>query len=370
MNIYPSAKQFREWGKIHNRVPIFGEKNIPNFDSIHLFKKLFDKNKEAFLFESGKGSNDISRYTFIGVPNKHYVKITATYSKINLNIHSKPFIGSVKNGWDALNFEDNIPSYKNLQHFWGGWVGYISYEAGSHFERLPRRKHNDLGLPDAYFMQVDRVIAYDQISSQLKYIIASEPKNDKRNYDQYIDEINKFWIRFNSHYYEISIKKPSLKLNNSTNFNLNKFQTNLSAEDYKDRVNRTKVYIREGDIYQANIAQRFETEFKDDPFELFHKLRMINPAPFSGFLRFANFSIVSSSPERLIRIQNDTLETRPIAGTRPRGDDAQQDASLIKELMLSDKERAEHLMLVDLERNDMGRICQNRNSQSNRSYDS
>jgi aminodeoxychorismate synthase component I len=137
----------------------------------------------------------------------------------------------------------------------------------------------------------------------------------------------------------------------------NGFQSNLSAEEYKDRVRRAQVYIREGDIYQANIAQRFETEYEGDPLELYLKLRAINPAPFSGFLRFSDFSIVSSSPERLIKIQGDTLETRPIAGTRPRGDDAKKDESLTKELLLSEKERAEHLMLVDLERNDMGRVC-------------
>ena len=138
----------------------------------------------------------------------------------------------------------------------------------------------------------------------------------------------------------------------------NGIQSNLSANEYKDRVRRTQVYIKEGDIYQANIAQRFETEFNGDPFELYHKLRAINPAPFSGFLRFSDFSIVSSSPERLIKIQNDTLETRPIAGTRPRGDNIAKDKSLSKELLLNEKERAEHLMLVDLERNDMGRVCQ------------
>ena len=167
-----------------------------------------------------------------------------------------------KDGWDALNFEDNIPSYKNLPHFWGGWVGYISYEAGSHFESLPKRKHNDLGLPDAYFMQVYRVIVYDHISSQLKYIIASVPNNDNRDYDQYIDEINKFWMKFNSNFSDNSIEKTAPKINYSINLNLNDFQSNLSSEDYKDRVSRIKVYIREGDIYQANIAQRFETELR------------------------------------------------------------------------------------------------------------
>ena len=123
MNIYPTRKQFHEWAKMHNRVPIFGEKKIQKFNSTHLFKNLYDKNDEAFLFESGKGSSDTSRYTFIGVSNKRYVKITDNYSTINLHNNSKPFIGSVEEGWDALNFDDHIPYYKHLPHFWGGWVG-------------------------------------------------------------------------------------------------------------------------------------------------------------------------------------------------------------------------------------------------------
>ena len=358
MYIYPTGKQFREWAKIHNRIPIFGEKHISNFDSTHLFKNLFYKSDEAFLFESGKGPSDTSRYTFLGVSNKNYVKITNDYSTVNINTNSKPFTGTVEEGWDALNFDHNIPFCKYLPHFWGGWVGYIAYEAGDSFEKLPKRKHNDLGLPDAYFMQVDRVVVYDHSSSQLKYIIASTPNGDNATYEQHIEEIGTFWETFNSILSDNLIKKTDAEIYNSTSLNLNNFQSNLSSDDYKDRVNRTKVYIGEGDIYQANIAQRFETEFKGDPFNLFQTLRMINPAPFSGFLRFSNFSIVSSSPERLIRIHDDNLETRPIAGTRPRGDNAKKDALLTKELMLNEKERAEHLMLVDLERNDMGRICQ------------
>ena len=152
MNIYPTGKQFREWVKTHNRIPILGERHISNFDSTRLFKKLFYKSDEAFLFESGKGPCDTSRYTFIGVSNKSYVKITNDYSTVNLNTNSKPFTGTVEEGWDALNFDGNTPYYKHLPHFWGGWVGYIAYEAGGSFEKLPKRKHNDLGLPDAYFM--------------------------------------------------------------------------------------------------------------------------------------------------------------------------------------------------------------------------
>ena len=284
------------------------------------------------------------------IENKH--------ASISLDINTKPFIGSAKEGWDTLNFSYNIPNYKFIPHFWGGWVGYISYEACDLFEDLPKRKHNDLGLPDAYFMQVDRVIVYDHTTHELKYVIASEPISDNSDYNQYVKEIDEVLIKIHSIHSENKIKKIETKENKSTYLNLNNFQSNLSSDDYKDRVDRTKAYIREGDIYQANISQRLETEFKGDPLKLFQKLRVVNPAPFSGFLRFSNFSIVSSSPERLIKVQDDSLETRPIAGTRPRGDDAQKDACLTKELMLNEKERAEHLMLVDLERNDMGRICQ------------
>jgi len=116
--------------------------------------------------------------------------------------------------------------------------------------------------------------------------------------------------------------------------------------------------IPDGDIYQANLSQRFSTEFNGDPLNLYLKLRNVNPAPFSGFLKFSNFTIISSSPERLLKVKDDKLETRPIAGTRPRGSDDKKDAVLTKELLLNEKERAEHLMLVDLERNDMGRVCQ------------
>jgi len=357
MNIYPTGEQFIKWSRIYKRVPILGEKYVSNFDPSLLFEFLFGNEKEAFLFESGKGSITNSRYSFMGKPNQCYIKINEEHSTINLSNDSKPFIGNVNQGWDALNFDDNIPCYKQLPHFWGGWVGYIAYEACNLFENLPRKKHNDLGLPDAYFMQVDRVIVYDHAASQLKYILASEPNCDYKDYDRHIHEIDNFWIKIGPIISDNSIDKKITK-KRASYFYSNGMQSNLSADDYKDRVNRAKIYIREGDIYQANIAQRFETEFKGDPLELYLRLRTINPAPFSGFLRFSNFSIVSSSPERLIKIQDDSLETRPIAGTRPRGGNPQNDASLTKELLLNEKERAEHLMLVDLERNDMGRICQ------------
>jgi len=155
-----------------------------------------------------------------------------------------------------------------------------------------------------------------------------------------------------------SIKNPVKKKYKATHLNTSNFQSNLSQDNYRKIVIRAKTYISDGDIYQVNLSQRFKTNFNGDPLSLYLKLREVSPAPFSGFLKFSEFSIISSSPERLLKIKDDKLETRPIAGTRPRGSDKKKDSALTTELLLSEKERAEHLMLVDLERNDMGRVCQ------------
>ena len=355
MTIYPKIDTFQKWAKIYKRVPLQSEKIIPPIDIALFFKQFFLNSKESFLYESGKGCSQTSRYTLMGIPNSCYIKIEEKQAIIKLSKNSSEVIGSVDDGWRALNFKRNTPNYKHLPHFWGGWVGYISYEAGHGFEKLPKRKRNELELPDAYFMQVDRVIVYDHHKSILKYIIATEYNSNDSDYFQFINEINSVWDKINSIISSDLLKKSIITQNKLSS---NTIKSNLSSSEYIDMVKKAKEYICEGDIYQANISQRFDTEFKGDQLELYLKLRMLNPAPFSGFLKFLEFSIISSSPERLLKIQNGKLETRPIAGTRPRGLNQEKDTALTQDLFLNEKERAEHLMLVDLERSDMGRVCE------------
>ena len=356
MKIYPSFNQFREFSVNNKRIPIHGEEIVPIFDIAFLFKNLFYENNKTFLYESKNGTQNTSEYSFMGIPNNNYVRIESDYSSFKLNEDSEEVIGTVEDGWNALNFETNVPNYKYSPHFWGGWVGYIAYDAGNSFEILPKRKFNEFDLADAYFMQVDKLIVYDHNLNKLKYIIAAEPSSDKSKYDKYTAEIKRTWKKIGPIISKSLIKSSAIKKCKASN-SIN-FRSNLTPNNYKNIVNRAKTYISNGDIYQANLSQRFSTEFNGDPLNLYLKLRNVNPAPFSGFLKFSDFNIISSSPERLLKVKDEKLETRPIAGTRPRGSDDKKDAALTKELLLNDKERAEHLMLVDLERNDMGRVCQ------------
>ena len=358
MNIIPSKEQFFDWSQASAWVPVLGEKRVPRLRPALLFKELFGTSREAFLFESGKGPESISRYSLMGIPNTSFVRIEEQASTFNRNGTTGPVKGSVQEGWDHLNFCCETLYFAHLPHFWGGWVGYIAYEAGISFENLPRREYNDLDLPDAWFMQVDRLVLYDHETKLLKYIIAVQSRDDATKYEYFVEEIKNFWKQIDTVLSNGNVFGEESVTNTVPNLPINGLHSNLSPKEYMDRVRQAKVYIGEGDIYQANIAQRFETAFDGDSLELYLRLRTINPSPFSGYLRFHDFTIVSSSPERLIRVQDRLLETRPIAGTRPRGDNPEKDRTLALELLLNEKERAEHLMLVDLERNDMGRVCE------------
>ncbi|NIQ03712.1 MAG: aminodeoxychorismate synthase component I, partial [Nitrospinaceae bacterium] len=250
-----------------------------------------------------------------------------------------------------------------LPHFWGGWVGFLGYEAGRLFETLPPPKPGPRSWPDLWFMQVDRLLVYDHFTQTLKIIAAPEKSGTGKDYPRLAEEIRQRWDRIKCVLESCRVSPvaadllPSPPLSPGFSNGGNGYRANLTRRDYLDRVRRVKAFIQEGDIYQANLAQRFETEFDGHPLDLYLELRRVNPSPFSAFLQADGGTVVSSSPERLVRVDGGAIETRPIAGTRPRGHSPESDRLLSAELLLNEKERAEHLMLVDLERNDLGRIC-------------
>ena len=355
MDILPDKNTFKRLSLSSSRIPVCGQEKIPGLDLSELFNKFFYQIPNSFLFESANGPEETTRYSLMGGGCSKILEITGQRARL---IHD----GLLVSEWDQpgpalglLNFEQNVVGY--LPHFWGGWVGFIGYEAGAWFETLPPRKSSETSLPDFLFMEVERLFLYDHVTEELKFILSPKTEGTGVSHDELCGEIKRVWEDVHRVLQDIH-EKPESKRSSSNPVTSNGLRSNLSEKDYTERVETAKGYIREGDIYQANLAQKFETDFEGNPFELYGKLRKVNPSPFSGYLNFQNFSLVSSSPERLVKVSEHRIETRPIAGTRPRGERVAEDEALSSELLLNPKERAEHLMLVDLERNDLGRICQ------------
>ncbi|MZG30275.1 MAG: anthranilate synthase component I family protein [Nitrospinae bacterium] len=352
MDILPDKNTFMRLAGSSSRVPVCGQDRIPSLDLLNIFQKLFSQTKNSFLLESAKGPKETARYSLMGGGCTKALEIAGNKARLTQS-------GKLVSEWnhpapalEILNFNEGVVDY--LPHFWGGWVGFIGYEAGAWFESLDVRQETENHLPDFLFMEVERFFLYDHVTEELKFILSPNITGTDADYDELSWEIKRAW----KDVYRV-LELGTEKLDNQCAlFPSNGMRSNLSEADYIERVKKAKNYILEGDIYQANLAQKFDTCFKGNQLELYSKLKKINPSPFSGYLDFQDFSIVSSSPERLVKVHEEKIETRPIAGTRPRGQEVDEDQVLSKELLINPKERAEHLMLVDLERNDLGRICQ------------
>lgn len=315
---------------------------------------LFESFKDraySFFLDGASDQKNLARYSFIGC--EPFLVFKSKGDRILLNwyggrieeLRSNPF----------LVLRDLFKRYRVEGHpdipFTAGAVGYFGYDLKSFVERLPDIAKDDLDLDDSVFGFYDTVIIHDSLkkkayiaSSGLPFLDAQE--NKKRACERlecFKDIID----------YSPAERKASRPLTPPA-----AISSNFSKSSYMKAIVRAKEYIKQGDIYQVNLSQRFEADFKGDPYDLYLRLRGINPAPFSSFLGFDGIFILSSSPERFLLKRKDYIETRPIKGTRPRGSDGLSDTSLEKELIDSPKDRAEHLMIVDLERNDLGRICE------------
>ncbi|MEW6042607.1 MAG: aminodeoxychorismate synthase component I, partial [Elusimicrobiota bacterium] len=235
--------------------------------------------------------------------------------------------------------------------FCGGAIGYFSYETRFFTEKLSCKNLDDLNLPDGYFSFYDALFCFDHLEKKARIISTGLPESStiskKQKAQKRIEEFN----RIIDESQKISFP-PTRIIKNPL------IHSNFSKNEYIDAVKKAKKYIFEGDIFQVNLSQRFKSSITIPHFDLYKRLRRVNPAPFAAFLNVGNFSIVCSSPERFLRINNDLIETRPIKGTRPRGTTPFKDQTNAIELLESPKDNAELTMIVDLERNDLGKICE------------
>jgi para-aminobenzoate synthetase component 1 len=318
------------------------EFDLGNRAVLGMYEKL--RHENSFVLHSSMPHRSLGRHSYLGFEPFLVFKSKGR----NYWLNGERGRGNPMEALRGLVGEFALERKEGMPLLCGGAVGYFSYDIARFFERLPGKAKDDLGLPDAYFLFVDKVIAVDHFGRKMKLVALGE---SKREANEKIGEMaKKIGERQSASAMALPLQKPVER----------EIKSNFSKEAYIRAVERARDYIMAGDAFQVNLSQRLETETREEPFLLFERLARTNPAPFSAFLNLGGFQIASSSPERLVKVEGNhtkVVETRPIGGTRPRGRTRGEDKRLEKELLSSEKERAEHAMLVDLERNDLGRVC-------------
>jgi len=364
----PAKKDFLKSARAGEITPVYSE--IP-YQSPHLVYESFIS-PNSFLFESVKGPEKIARYSFIGLDPYLIFKVKDGSMEITYKGRK-----AVSTGNPLARLKSLVTAYKqkpvdSLPPFQGGAAGLLSYDFVQYLEKLPRTTKDDLKIPDAHFFMIDKLIAFDHVDKKAWIIVCPAARDTELGYADIDVDWDERYEEAEQEIQEISVKvserhllgdSPEAKSvrvseGRRVKATASALRHGLSKEQYMDIVKRTKEYIAAGDIFQANLSMRVSAEIGNtNPWQLYNILRSINPSPFAGYIDFGDYQIVSSSPERLIKIKDGIIETRPIAGTRPRGRDVKEDERMRAELLLNEKERAEHIMLIDLERNDIGRVC-------------
>ncbi len=339
---------------------------------------LLDDGSDAFLFESVVGGERVGRYSFVGAgPLARYeiyegrtqFEIADRAEKLLEGVVAKQLGEAVRQGAEPFEHLKGMlkllqsPHLQGLPRFSGGAVGYMAYDAIRYVERLPHAPPDDRHLPDASFGIYDDMVVFDHIQKTTLAISHAHlpPASEGGRQEETLREAYRLACeRVDRLVERLSRRPPSLPPVDIARHTepSRPFRSNFERAQFESAVERCKEYIRAGDIFQVVISQRLETETYASPFDIYRALRIVNPSPFMFFLRTANFCLVGASPEIMVRVEDGTVVTRPLAGTRPRGRTPQEDDELARELLADEKERAEHVMLVDLGRNDIGRVAQ------------
>jgi anthranilate synthase component 1 len=349
----PELDRFCALAECGNRVPVYREILADLETPVSAFLKI-DDGGDAFLLESVEGAEKWGRYSFLGVQPTLVVSSRGRCVTVGAPQGPKTTesVDDPLNALKSLLGKYQAVSLEGLPRFAGGLVGYLGYDLVRFFERLPQHAADDLQLPDQYMMLVDTLLVFDNTSHKIKVVThaAVDAGADRRAaYDAACRRIDAL------------IERLDRRLDVPTRLGqpapLQASRSNLSQEQYEQMVRWAKEYIVGGDVIQVVLAQRFEGQLRADPFNVYRSLRTVNPAPYMFFLRLGGCTLIGSSPEVMARLEGRELTVRPIAGTRPRGASETQDSTLEHELVSDPKEIAEHIMLVDLGRNDVGRVA-------------
>ncbi|MYA99751.1 anthranilate synthase component I [Candidatus Poribacteria bacterium] len=357
---YPTLEDFREAAKSGNTIPVYRSILADMETPVSAFYKLMPDNY-AFLLESVEGGENIARYSFLG--SQPSMLFHSKGHQVTIEYLEKDETVSQEYEDPLAALEELMQSYQpvdveGLPQFHGGAVGYMSYDMVRFVEELPDNTEDELQLPDCFFMIAETMLVFDHVNHQIKIVANAHIDGDVDA--AYADAVAKI---------EALVEKltaaPDAHLRGNREDRLSNPpetvpdpDSNFTQPAYEEAVLRAKEYIAAGDIIQVVPSQRFNRPVSVDPFDIYRALRVVNPSPYMYYLKLDSFDIVGASPEMMVRVEDGIVQTVPIAGTRPRGKTPEEDRELGEALIADPKERAEHVMLVDLGRNDLGRVCE------------
>ncbi len=349
---YPDKKEFLELARKGNVIPVYRE-ILADFETpLSAFLKI-DEGGYSYLLESVENGENLGRYSFLGtspwlvIGSKGKKMRIVSNSEITEYAAKTDPIDEVRSVMMKYKF---VP-VKGLPRFSGGMLGYMGYDMVRFIENIPDKNPEDMDVPDMQFVLADTLLVFDHIDHKIKIVSNAHVDGDPAViYDKACAKIDKIFEK---------LKAPLKRSNGEKSCaGKNGLVSNFTEDEFGRIVEKAKEYIKAGDIIQVVLSQRFKKRTDADAFSIYRSLRSINPSPYMFYLKFGDYKIIGSSPEILVRCEDGYVEVRPIAGTRKRGKDEEDDLRLEQELLADPKERAEHIMLVDLGRNDIGRVCE------------
>ena len=352
--IIPTFEKFAECSKQGNIIPVYKTVTADLLTPVLAYLKIQAENPHAFLLESVEGGEKIARYSFLGC--NPYLTINSRGDTVEIvrageRMQRK---GQLLDVLRKITERYRPVTLPGLPPFVGGAVGYVSYDAVRWVETIPQTGEDDLKVDDAMMMFFSTILAFDHARQQIliisnAFIDENAPQLEAK-YERAMAEIEAI---------EALLNRPvAIPPFGKAGEGADRMLSNFSKVEYLAAVDEAKEHIKAGNIFQVVLSQRFTAEVTSDPFNIYRALRIVNPSPYMFFLKLGETFVIGSSPEMLVRIVNGKAYYRPIAGTRPRGANEDEDALLAEELKADEKEKAEHIMLVDLGRNDLGRVCE------------
>ncbi len=350
--IQPDFKTFTRLARQGNLVPVYENYTADLLTPVGAHLRIARGAKYSFLLESVEGGENIARYTFVGANPSEVFRSRGHDCSLESGSKRTTLEGDPVEHLRRLTKRYHPVRVPGLPPLIAGAIGYFAYDMVRLVERIPASGRDDVKLDDCVMMFYLGLIAFDHVRHRvwiIRNVFTGAPGSLRAKYDAAVEEIRRT---------RRLLDQPLPRRARPPKSKSLRVRSNMSKPQFTAGVRKTKEYIRAGDAFQIVLSQRLEARISADPFEIYRALRVVNPSPYLYFLRLNDLSVVGSSPEMLVKVQDRDAYYRPLAGTRPRGRDEKEDIQLEKELLADPKERAEHVMLVDLGRNDLGRVCE------------